>query len=274
MYTIKKILFASRGLVGRGTVCYLASWKEEDYIIKDHWVLGKRDNVILNEIEMLKEMQGVPGVPELVEYWLVATSDGDVDNTRSYRRREHRSIKGTSRTHVRLVLKPCARPLHMFRTLKELVKALRDIVMSKCLVELCKSIELISLLLVQKTAVEERGILHRDSSLNNAMILDCLDTSMGFLINWEFAVRITKDNQYTIGGTVSTFLSYRVQILIHFPGHDPFHVTQASPRDFGGAGKSRDGSQGQAEGKCREEAAEKILEFFGTACLSCDPRLL
>ena len=119
---------------------------------------------------------------------------------------------------------------------------------SKCLVELCKSIELISLFLVQKIVVMERFILHRDSSLNNAMILDCFGTSMGFLIDWEFTVRITVDNKYTIGGTVSIFLSYRVQILIHFPGHDPFHVTQASLPDFRTAGSCRDGSQGKAEG--------------------------
>ncbi|KAG1836837.1 hypothetical protein DFJ58DRAFT_734721 [Suillus subalutaceus] len=71
----------------------------------------------------------------------------------------------------------------MFRTLKEFVRALRDIV------------------IIQRTAVEERGILHRDCSLNNAMILDDLDLSKGFLIDWEFAVRIAADNKYPIGGT-------------------------------------------------------------------------
>jgi hypothetical protein len=217
VYIIKRILSASRGLVGRGCICYLASLGDEDFIIKDHWVLGKREDVILNEIEMLKLMQGVPGVPELVDYWLVTTSEGEVDVTRSYRKRERRSTKGTSRTHVRLVLKPCARPLHMFRTLKEFVRALRDIVISKCLlVELCKSIELMFLLVVQRTAVEERGILHRDCSLNNAMILDDLDLSKGFLIDWEFAVRIAADNKYPIGGTVSTFISYRVSNIDSF----------------------------------------------------------
>ncbi|KAG1819011.1 uncharacterized protein BJ212DRAFT_1479139 [Suillus subaureus] len=81
MYIIKRILSASQGLVGCGSICYLASLGDEDFIIKDHWVLGKWDNVILNEIEMMKLMQGVPGVPELVDYWLVMTSDGKVDIT-------------------------------------------------------------------------------------------------------------------------------------------------------------------------------------------------
>ncbi|KAG1812776.1 uncharacterized protein BJ212DRAFT_1482851 [Suillus subaureus] len=163
-------------------ICYLASLGDEDFIIKDHWVLGKREDVILNEIEMLKLMQGVPGIPKLVDYWLIMTSEGEVDVTQSYRKRECQSTKGTSRTHVHLVLKLCARPLHIFQMLKEFVRALRDIV------------------IIQRTAVEEHRILHCNCSLNNAMILDDLDLSKGFLIDWEFAVHIAADNKYPIGG--------------------------------------------------------------------------
>jgi hypothetical protein len=54
-----------------------------------------------------------------------------VDKTADYRCRFPESTIGTFRTHVRLVLKPRARPLHKFRTKVELVGALRDIVKSK-----------------------------------------------------------------------------------------------------------------------------------------------
>ncbi|KAG1849826.1 hypothetical protein C8R48DRAFT_778420 [Suillus tomentosus] len=164
VYTIRRIIFASRGLVGRGTVCYLATLDDEDYIIKDHWVVGKDDNVVLNEIKMLELMDGLPGVPKLVDHWVVEQSDGDPDVTRKYRQKERRSTRGTSRTH-------------------EFVRALRDIVK------------------IQQAAVEERQNLHRDCSLNNAMILDEPEGSEGFLIDWEFAVRIASDHKYPIGGT-------------------------------------------------------------------------
>jgi Fungal protein kinase len=66
--------------------------------------------------------------------------------------------------------------------------------------------ELTYLISVQRTAVEERKVLHRDCSLNNAMIVDLLGGgSKGFLIDWEFAVRINPDLKYAIGGTVSAF---------------------------------------------------------------------
>ncbi|KAG1832610.1 hypothetical protein DFJ58DRAFT_736302 [Suillus subalutaceus] len=135
IYTIKRILFVTRGLVGRGTVCYLVTLDNEDYIIKDHWVLGKDDNVVLNEIKMLELIDNVPGIPRLVDYWVVERSDGEPDITRKYWHKERRSTRGTSRTH-------------------EFVRALRDIIK------------------ILQTAVEERQILHRDCSLNNAMILD------------------------------------------------------------------------------------------------------
>ncbi|KAG1843251.1 hypothetical protein C8R48DRAFT_678804 [Suillus tomentosus] len=118
----KENFFARRGLVGRGTICYLVTLDDEDYIIKDHWVVGKDDQVVLNKINMLELMDGVPGVPKL----------------------------------------PCGHPLHMFRTLKEFVQALRDIVKR-----------------------------HLELMLSNRRLL----------IDWEFAVRIAADHKYPLGGT-------------------------------------------------------------------------
>ncbi|KAG1738913.1 uncharacterized protein EDB91DRAFT_1002974, partial [Suillus paluster] len=84
-HDILEVLFLSHGLVGRGTVCYLARKDDEEYIIKDHWVLGNADDEdILNEVAMLKKMQGVHGVPELVKFSKVKLSTGEVDNTKIY----------------------------------------------------------------------------------------------------------------------------------------------------------------------------------------------
>ncbi|KAG2131763.1 hypothetical protein DEU56DRAFT_757462 [Suillus clintonianus] len=92
-YDILEVLFSSHGLVGRGTVCYLARKDDEEYIIKDHWVLGNADDEdILNEVAMLKNMQGVRGVPELVEFSKVKLSTGEVNNTKIYQYQELPSL--------------------------------------------------------------------------------------------------------------------------------------------------------------------------------------
>lgn len=131
-YEILEVLFSSHGLVGRGTVCYLVRKDKHEYIIKDHWVVGEADEVIMNEVKMLKKMKGTRGVPELVDYCQVKLSSGEVDCTNIYRYKKMPSFEGDLRTHVCLVMKPRGRPLHKFRTKLELVKAIRDIVISKC----------------------------------------------------------------------------------------------------------------------------------------------
>ncbi|KAG2084192.1 uncharacterized protein F5147DRAFT_525720, partial [Suillus discolor] len=127
VYNLLKVIFCNQGLVGRRTVCYLARRDGEEFIIKDHWVKGDK-SVVLNEVEMLKALKDIPGVPQYVEHCLVEVEPGKVDDTQMYRQKIYNSTQGVYRTHVRLVLKPRARPLHEFRTRKELVKALRDIV--------------------------------------------------------------------------------------------------------------------------------------------------
>ncbi|KAG2117579.1 hypothetical protein DEU56DRAFT_717703, partial [Suillus clintonianus] len=126
-YDILEIIFSRQGLVGRGTVCYLARKDGEEFIIKDYWAMGG-DEEALNEIHMMEKMSGVRGVPKLVEYWLVESEPNKVDQTQNYRFKSVRSLKGTFRTHVRVVLKPRARPLHKFRTKLELLTSIRDIV--------------------------------------------------------------------------------------------------------------------------------------------------
>ncbi|KAG2120412.1 uncharacterized protein F5147DRAFT_562976, partial [Suillus discolor] len=130
VYNLLKVIFCNQGLVGRGTICYLARRDGEEFIIKDHWVKGDK-SVVLNEVEMLKALKNIPGVPQYVEHCLVEVELGKVDDTQMYRQKIYNSTQGVYRTDVHLVLKPRARPLHEFRTRKELVKVLRDIVLSK-----------------------------------------------------------------------------------------------------------------------------------------------
>ncbi|KAG1735534.1 hypothetical protein EDB19DRAFT_1910599 [Suillus lakei] len=171
IYTIKRILFASCSLVSHGTVCYLVTLDDEEFIIKDHLVQGKEDQVALNEIDMLKCMFGVPGVPELVDWWIVERSNGGANVTSKYQKQpQHLSITGT-----------------------KFVKALRDII------------------IIQHTAVEEHKVLHHDCSLNNAMIefavhinpdLKYAISGTGTIpfMSWELLTQLSDAQQVAMGG--------------------------------------------------------------------------
>ncbi|KAG2146609.1 uncharacterized protein EDB93DRAFT_1250892 [Suillus bovinus] len=178
-YDILEVISSSQGLVGRGTICYLAWRGDEEYIVKDHWVLGSKVDA-LNKVKMLQAMKDVHGVPQFIDHWLVEIKPGEVDQMGLYCYKLLNSLQGAIRTHVHLVLKPCTRPLYMFQTKAEL---LGDIIR------------------IQKTAVEEKGILHRDCSLNNSMIEDDSNGSHGTLIDWEFAMFIAQGQKYARGGT-------------------------------------------------------------------------
>ena len=86
-YDIIKILFSSTGFLGRGTVCYLVRRDGELYVIKDHWVQNdlKQNQNILQEINMMKLVQGIDGVPTLIDFWVVGVSPGVPDVTQRYR---------------------------------------------------------------------------------------------------------------------------------------------------------------------------------------------
>ncbi|KAG1767509.1 hypothetical protein EDD22DRAFT_949965 [Suillus occidentalis] len=166
-YDILDIIFLRQGLVGHSTVCYHVRKNNEEFIIKDYWAIGGNKEA-LNEIKMMEKMKGIHGVPQLVKYWLVEVAPG----------------KGTFCTHIRVVLKPWGRPLHKFCTKYKLLASVWDIVQ------------------IQKEAVEQCNVLHRDCSLFNAMIEDNGNGTHGMLIDWEFAVKILKNQSYTVGGTL------------------------------------------------------------------------
>ena len=125
-FEILEVLFSSGGFLGRGTVIYLARRGEELYIIKDHWVENP-----LQEAKMMKRMKGVRGVPKLIDSWTVKILPGVVDVTSRYRSEESHIHMKSIRTHVRTATSPRGRLLSKFRSKRELVQCVRDILISK-----------------------------------------------------------------------------------------------------------------------------------------------
>ncbi|KAG1903188.1 uncharacterized protein F5891DRAFT_1185829 [Suillus fuscotomentosus] len=72
-YDMLEIIFSSQGLIRHGSICYLARKDKEEFIIKDHWVLGGEE--AMNEINMMKKMSGACGVPTLIEHWFVESGN-------------------------------------------------------------------------------------------------------------------------------------------------------------------------------------------------------
>jgi len=126
VYEIIEILFSSAGFLGRGTVIYLARHDGQMYIIKDHWVENPS-----HEAEMMKAVNGIPSVPTLIDHWEVELLSNIPDVTSRYRAEKYKASMKGNRAHVQIVMSPCGWPLTKFRTKRELVTCIRDVLVGK-----------------------------------------------------------------------------------------------------------------------------------------------
>jgi hypothetical protein len=119
--------------MGRGTVCYLTRLEGVYHVVKDQWarnsVHGKGiwNAMMIHEAKMMRRVKVVDGVPKLHKAWVVEVEEGISDRTIRYREEKYHAKMESPRIHVRLAMTPCVRPLTMFKSKKELVKCIRDI---------------------------------------------------------------------------------------------------------------------------------------------------
>jgi hypothetical protein len=121
-YTVVRKIFSSPTFRGCATQCWHVQKDGKDYAIKDGWIsLGRTHS----EVEILKQILGVEGVPALVAREDIQFPNGSTDSTAPFR-------AGTDypeeRVHRRLVMWPVSQPLHTFISKKELIGAIIDIV--------------------------------------------------------------------------------------------------------------------------------------------------
>ncbi|KAN0088581.1 hypothetical protein V8E55_005638 [Tylopilus felleus] len=157
---------------------------------------------------MMDYVKDIDGVPKLHKAWVVEVEDGVPDTTARYREEKYRGKMQSPRTHVRLVMTPCARPLTIFKSKKEFVKCIRDV-------------------------LGEQGILHRDCSISNTMIEDLPnETSRGLLLDWGFAVEITMRGEYSVVGTGTLpFMSVNILRQLETPFAKSAAMTAQSTRE-------------------------------------------
>ncbi|EPQ56804.1 hypothetical protein GLOTRDRAFT_127205 [Gloeophyllum trabeum ATCC 11539] len=228
--TLGDPLFSARSLFGRGTRTWLATSvaasrphfspgkeMEQCVIIKDSWREEDRltEKVIYERIHEKGHIFGVArcrggfdvgSVSDVEEKPCHETCASRVNPHLPKDKDEYRQ-----RIHYRCVLESVGIPLTRFRSTRELVAAVRDVVKG----------------LNEMTA---RGILHRDISVNNILISACPSAehgAIGFLIDPEYAAFLTDKNATSvlrrITGTIQ-FISIQFQhgdkVVEHKAWHD------------------------------------------------------
>ena len=124
-YEVIHRIFYNFVIRGRGTVCWHVRRDRKNYVIKDSWTHESRLNC---EVDILRKIQGLKGVPQLIAAWTVQIGGSD-DRTDI----RHLSLSSPSdvRVHRRLLMEPVGMPLSEFKTIHELLSILIDILDSK-----------------------------------------------------------------------------------------------------------------------------------------------
>ena len=126
-YKAIKLIIASQSLRGRAThVWTVADPTGKVCIMKDCWIAAKRNR---NEVELLKELKGLNGVPQIIHGELVRLS-GEIDSTAWLREGDPMN---DLRYHLRIAMTPVGVALCKFESQKELVGVFMDIIQSKSL---------------------------------------------------------------------------------------------------------------------------------------------
>ncbi|KAG2158270.1 uncharacterized protein EDB93DRAFT_1100481 [Suillus bovinus] len=180
VYWIMAILWKSRGLFSRGTVCYrVQDQHRTEFALKNCWV--NMENLD-HEVTLLWAVDGILNVVSLEKYWGIQYA-GQTDCTE--RIREHISENlleapiYSNKVHHHMLLTPCGLPLTTFKSLPELVNVFRDLIVA------------------HKAMVTQWNILHGDLSPNNLII----HNGKGYFIDFDHTKFLKNNAAVNLCGT-------------------------------------------------------------------------
>ena len=136
IYDIREVLHVEDVIRGRATLCLKVTRGGRTYVVKNAWVDKTRQ---MKEPEILKKLEGIGNVTQMVEYECIKLDDENEDVTtfdvEQLRERgwltqeqEDKIRKLDVRQQVRVVLTPFGRALRNFKTIRELFRAFIDVV--------------------------------------------------------------------------------------------------------------------------------------------------
>lgn len=130
-YDIVEIIHVESVLRGRATVCYHVRKDEKDYVVKDTWVDESRKEKESDILKRLNESANIEHVPRIIADEPVLHNN-ERDTTRFLREsaiaKNPKVLRNIEiREHRRMLIEPFAQRLEDFRTLIDLLVAMKDI---------------------------------------------------------------------------------------------------------------------------------------------------
>jgi hypothetical protein len=188
---INELPLVRRRLRGRGTTCWtVKNNRGERLVVKDYWVTDDQ----MREFELLNEVKGLPGVCRMVSY-----EDNRVQ-TKEFRGDLTTLAENTfqNRTSIRIVMKAYGPTIESFKSIEQLLAALRDAIAGKlCCPGLPRPVTDHN---PAHHALLSQNIIHRDISPNNILLgPDNADEGeRGIIIDLDVALRSAGTSSQTV----------------------------------------------------------------------------
>ncbi|RXW11603.1 hypothetical protein EST38_g14252, partial [Candolleomyces aberdarensis] len=177
-------------LRGRGTTCWaVRNRRAERFIVKDYWVTDDQ----MREFELLDGVKGLPGVCQMVSY------EDSRAQTKDFRGDLTALADDAfpNRTSVRIVMKAYGPTIEKFKSIEQLLAALRDAIAAH-------------------QALLSRNIIHRDISPNNILLGpdNAEEGERGVIIDLDVALRSAGASSQTVINVKKGTLMFQSRMVL------------------------------------------------------------
>ena len=128
-FRLEKRIYTADGMLGRNTKVWTVSSKGREFIMKDSWVRVAQGQSEATYLETMLGHDDIQGFVPTIECGGDVVIDGQTDWTTAYRGDAVGPPHGR-RVHRRIVTTPIGKPITRFKSKKELISVLMDIIRS------------------------------------------------------------------------------------------------------------------------------------------------
>jgi Fungal protein kinase len=131
-YELGDRIYAVESLLGRGTNVWIVTRDDKQFILKDSWVLVDLVESETAHLQAMSKHSEIQSRVPIFEAGGDVEINGITDSTRNYRGQGLLGYRHNQRVHRRIVTGPVGIPLTRFRSKKEFVNVLIDVVSGGC----------------------------------------------------------------------------------------------------------------------------------------------
>lgn len=195
-FNLEHRIYTLGNMLGRGTKVWIVSSNNSLYILKDSWIQAERCTSEVTHLQAMSGHDEIKGLVPIIACGGDVKIGGELDTTSAYRLNFLGQVH-RRRTHRRIVTSPVGEAITKFRSKKELISVLMDVIRGKSSDRLdIEYDETHRHLVAHGYLTRNLRILHRDISIGNIMLArqEGSEVARGLLIDFDYSEELDEEN--------------------------------------------------------------------------------